>query len=102
MDHVRFDDDGTLLLGVRCYADYDFNHTTYYLPEFNSEIGQLSTENLTTTIDCTSQGPSHHNYYYVVLSIPRYDELEGDTAALQLTNLIRYSYVRTEMGTTLI
>ena len=102
VDHVRFDDDGTLLLGVRCYADYDFNHTTYYLPEFNSEIGQLSTENLTTTIDCTSQGPAYHNYYYVILSIPRYDELEGYTATFQLTNLIRYSYVRTEMGTTLI
>lgn len=38
----------------------------------------------------------------MILSIPNYNELEGYTATFQLTNLIRYSYVRTEMGTTLI
>ena len=95
-------EDSYLKLGVRCYADYDFNHTIYYLPEFTMEIGQLSTENQTTAIDCTSQGPAYRNYYYVILSIPHYDELEGYTATLQLTDLICYSYVRTEMGTTQI
>ncbi len=102
VENYWFEEGSYLKLGVRCYGDYDFNHTIYYLPEFAPEIGQLSTENLPTTIDCTSQGPSHHNYYYVVLSIPNYNELEGYTATFQLTNLIRYSYVRTEMGTTLI
>ncbi len=95
-------EDSYLKLGVRCYADYDFNHTIYYLPEFTMEIGQLSTENQTTAIDCTSQGSAYRNYYYVILSIPHYDELEGYTATLQLTDLICYSYVRTEMGTTQI
>lgn len=102
VDRVRFDDDGTLVLGVRCYADYDFNHTTYYLPDFGREVGQLSTQNQTATIQCNGKGPIYPKYYNVMLSILNFDELEGDTATLQLTDLIRYSYVRTEMGTTRI
>ena len=95
-------EDFYLKLGVRCYADYDFNHTTYYLLTSVRETGEVSTQNGATTIDCIGQGPMYHNYYYVVLSIPDYNKLEANTAALQLTNLTRYSYVRTEMGTTLI
>lgn len=95
-------EDSYLKLGVRCYADYDFNHTIYYLPALVRETGRVFTQNQTTIIDCTGKGPTYHNYYYVVLSVPHYDELEGYTATLQLTDLIRYSYVRTEMGTTLI
>lgn len=97
-----FEEGSYLKLGVRCYADYDFNHTTYYVPSLVRDTGQVSTQNQTTTIDCIGQGPACHNYYYVVLSIPNYDELEGYTATLQLTCLTRYSYIRTEMGTTLI
>lgn len=91
-----------LYLSVRCYADYDFNHTTYYLPALVRNTGQVQAENQTVALDCIGNGPSCYNYYSVTLSIPNLNELTGETATLTLSDLIRYSYVRTAIGTTLI
>ena len=92
-----------LQLNVRCYGDYDFHHTTYYAPgEGVRGIGQVYTKDQSTDLDCVGRNPFYHDYYFIVLSIPNFDELKGNIATLEFSYLIRYSYIRTAIGTTII